>query len=370
MSTLPQRSGGLFRLADCGRTVKSSLIDEIILKMSNKRIQSTAYTLRAPAVTDARRYAHKFMKNVYIIIVCLIIALPSVIYSAQAKQKQIQNGKNEMVQESVSWISTTKDVTNILFFLAAGTVAVLSYLQAKKTIFTPIKTEIFKLQLKAFEDVLVCFDTHSSNSLSDKLDYQKIMAINSFRMLDQYASLFFEEELDKDKVRKLREPIRSDIAGAFVSQEHIEKFFVKPDAVQSDVKNSGSQKPTSPAIILAEWNDYDHGMIEFTRSYEETMERIRSFSSSPLLPSELKELIRKFEEDAHYNLEQIAITLNETAKELPKHFKNVETLKKCDIAWIWNTYNKQKRNLSIPQQNILNYLNSYLKIDSVLPREA
>jgi hypothetical protein len=40
-------------------------------------------------------------------------------------------------------------------------IAVLSYLQARKTLFSPIKTEIFKIQMEEFKLVLAFFNKRS-----------------------------------------------------------------------------------------------------------------------------------------------------------------------------------------------------------------
>ena len=53
---------------------------------------------------------------------------------------------NNCVSEISSGITMAKDAANFVFFLVAGTIAILSYLQAKKTLFAPIRTETFKLQ--------------------------------------------------------------------------------------------------------------------------------------------------------------------------------------------------------------------------------
>ena len=55
-------------------------------------------------------------------------------------------------------IPVAKDIVNILFFVTIGILGILSYLQARKTLFTPIKTETFKLQLKTFEELLLYFE--------------------------------------------------------------------------------------------------------------------------------------------------------------------------------------------------------------------
>ncbi len=85
---------------------------------------------RLSVLYNQNRYAKGLILTSLIIVICL------------ASVKIIKEG---MMQE----VAIVKDIVNILFFLTVGTIGILSYLQAKKTIFTPLKTEIFKYQLKA-----------------------------------------------------------------------------------------------------------------------------------------------------------------------------------------------------------------------------
>ena len=61
-------------------------------------------------------------------------------------------------------ISEVKDLANIIFFIIIGAIGVLSYFQAQKTIFTPLKTETFKLQLKVFEEIFSYLDRYKKDS--------------------------------------------------------------------------------------------------------------------------------------------------------------------------------------------------------------
>jgi hypothetical protein len=50
------------------------------------------------------------------------------------------------------------------------------------------------------------------------------------------------------------------------------------------------QYPTRSATILAKWAEYEHGVIDFSKSSDDASERLRRFKISPLLPRELKAL--------------------------------------------------------------------------------
>jgi hypothetical protein len=83
-------------------------------------------------------------------------------------------------KEEVSFIiDTVKDTMQVFFFIVAGTVTVLSYRQAKKTLFTPIKTEVFKMQVKAFEEILAFFQNKTESDFVEAFDFNYILTINA-----------------------------------------------------------------------------------------------------------------------------------------------------------------------------------------------
>jgi hypothetical protein len=67
-----------------------------------------------------------------------------------------------------------KNFFNILFFIVMIVIAILSYIQARKTLFSPIKTEIFKVQIGAFQDVLKFFNRHNSYDFDREFDVNNI----------------------------------------------------------------------------------------------------------------------------------------------------------------------------------------------------
>jgi len=83
--------------------------------------------------------------------------------------------------------------TNVLqavFFVTVAIVAILTYLQAKRTWFQPIRTEVFKEQLRAIDELASHFIGKSETELRDELDFDALISINSCKLIDDYASLF------------------------------------------------------------------------------------------------------------------------------------------------------------------------------------
>jgi hypothetical protein len=282
----------------------------------------------------------------------------------------LTNGStNNYVSEISSGITMAKDAANFVFFLVAGTIAILSYLQAKKTLFAPIRTETFKLQLKAFEDVLLFFEKHSSMHIDGEFDFENIVKLNSLKMLDAYMLTFFEDKIKKDAFTRHQEETYRDLVGSVISQKYFEKNFeLMSDHLQSSPKIP--ETPSNPALILEKWQAYEHGMIEFTKKYQQTSDRLHRFQVSPLLPKELKTLITAFEDEVRKNLRSVGEVLTSIAKQLPEKYPTIDTLKKSELQWIWNEYNDKYQRLEGKQNEILQYLEGYLQTDNLLSKKS
>lgn len=268
----------------------------------------------------------------------------------------------------VSNIVVIKDAANIAFFLITSVLAILTYLQARRTIFTPFRTEAFKLQLKAFEDVLVFFEKHPTMSIDDEFDFNAIVHFNTLKLMDAYAFQFFHDEIDIEAVKKARGPASEQIVGARVSKNFMQKHFELPTHSKEDTPPA--DHPTNPAIILARWQEYEHGMIEFTKRFQEASDRLRRFKVSPLLPRELKNRIEAFEKVVSENLSAVGTVMTEVAQKLPDKYPTTDSLKKADLSWIWNLYNRKRVQLAESRNSILSFLTDYLQIDTLLPRKA
>ena len=154
----------------------------------------------------------------------------------------------------------------------------------------------------------------------------------------------------------------------------MEKNF---ERVEYETKSNDSEPkditPIEPAIQLSIWQDYHKGMINFTQDYSNSMDKLRRFQSSPLLPQDLKKLVSNFEKDAHENLRIMMDVLTEFAQELPSKYPTVESVTTNKFDWVWNEYNRKKTEMSGAQNAILAFLNNYLLIEEIrkeMPNKA
>lgn len=270
--------------------------------------------------------------------------------------------------ELVDGVAVVKDLANILFFLIASTIAVLTYLQARKTIFTPFRTETYKLQLKAFEDVLMFFQKHPSIHIDGEFDYERIVHINSVHLFDDFSYLFFPESINKDKLKQRRDEEFKDVVGAVVTRSYMEKNFELP----TDTRRAATRsvRPTAPALILAEWQSYECGITHYTAKHHEALDAIERFGVSPLLPKALKELIEKFQDTARKNVTLVGEVMTEVSQALPQKYPTIDSLAEADLTWVWNAYNKKRVSLEENQSAILQYLEKYLQVDTFLAQKT
>jgi len=258
-----------------------------------------------------------------------------------------------------------KNIFNILFFASLSIVAVLSYLQARKTLFTPIKTEIFKLQMESFQEVIEFFNKNNDHDFNEVFGFREIFDLNAANMHRRYIKLFFFKEIEiKDEDIKRR---KAATYGAIYTAEEAGRCLtiIEPG---SELKSTGNKtkKITEPALMLAEWNQYSHDGVVFTKRYHDETEKLKKLASSPLLPKELADLMHAFLRINHNNLGLIGVVVARLSKEMPTLYSTAEDVVRFDSSGMWGSYIEERENLDNISSQILKYINEYLKINKIM----
>ena len=268
-------------------------------------------------------------------------------------------------------ISITKDIVHILFFLSMATIGILSYRQAKKTVFSPIKTEIFKYQLQSFEEVISHFQNKSEMDLLSDMDMKSVLDINCFELFCSYVDTFFDGQIKIDE--KYKEEKRILRKGAIISADFAaENLEIIGPGTTSNSKSSNNQKEKidDPAKKLAQWNNRKYGLIHFTENYKIATDKMKKFQSSPLLPSQLKLLINEYSILMHESLSAVGDAVEEASKQMPINYPTSDVLNNFSHAWLSNIYNKKRPNLEPKANEILEFINKYLGIDELASKNA
>lgn len=270
------------------------------------------------------------------------------------------DGKAQTKQE-IAWLTATRDGSQILFFFIVSTVTILTYIKAKRTLLQPIKTEIFKEQIKIFAEILGHFSGKGEIKLREEWGIPDLEQANTMLMFDEYASLFFDIKMDRDK----RLYNTKDCPIAIVSQEAMEKHFTLAEGHTVEDREAPRPNP-DPRTRAAIWSGHFHGVISIPRKYVEKEEELKRLADSPLVPAELGKLLDGFMETVRANAKVIGDTLTECAKEMPEKYPNIEELKKASFDWVHARINGKIHPLEEHAKKLNSYLREYFTSDSVL----
>lgn len=267
----------------------------------------------------------------------------------------------------IPYLNEAKELTHIAFFICMMVLAIKSYKQAKKTVFSPIKTEIFKSQLKVFENVISHFQNKNEIDLKHDIDIDNIIGINSLDLFNDYAKNFMDRQVKIES--GFADKWKDQIAGAIIIEEHMSKYFHVPGETVHPTEPPKEEVPQDPALKLAKWNEREHGMIHFTKAHANAFNKIKSLQNSPLLPADLKILLKDYEELVYATLNSIRDAINQASKRMPAEFQSKEQLSEFSPYWIANIHTDLAPKLEPKAKEILLYINNYLRIEEVT-REA
>lgn len=255
-------------------------------------------------------------------------------------------------------ISTIKDIFNIVFFIVIIIITILSYLKAKKTLLQPLRTEVFKEQLKVLSSILAKFNGKSEIELRKEADFDKFFTVNTVRLFDNYASLFFDIKLKEDN----RPYNLKDCPEAIIREE----FLISADEPYKREPLSNENDIPDPRTKAAIWNKYKLPQISFPKNTINYRNEIEKMMESPLIPRKLLELLEDYKKTLNDNFFTIEKVLENVAQELPDKYKNFETMKKATYSWVYNKYNKEFKSLKEPADKITEYLRQYYSVDNLL----
>ncbi|MGB9180467.1 MAG: hypothetical protein WCB68_14640, partial [Pyrinomonadaceae bacterium] len=136
------------------------------------------------------------------------------------------------------WLPNIRDFFQILFFIIISTITILTYLKAKKTLLQPLRTEIFKEQLKTFSDILGLFTGKGEVELSEDLGFKELLDVNVCALFDEYISFFFEVEIDESK-----RPYNTHNCPQSLISVHSSNLIVDNEHLISPANKEGLSKP-------------------------------------------------------------------------------------------------------------------------------
>jgi hypothetical protein len=258
-----------------------------------------------------------------------------------------------------------KDIVNIIFFTVMSIVAVLSYLQARKTLFSPIKTEVFKLQIESFQDVIRFFNKQNQHDFDQTFSFHSNFEFNVERMQRAYINTFFPGEIDLsggDSEFHDQSPCYF-----IATEEEIEELGERTLlGCPIEVEKKQVTGIDEPAIRLANWNEYRLLGLHYNEAFSKQIEKLTKIAASPVLPKELTDLLYGFIENVNHNFYLIKDVIEDSASEMTIKYPTADDVIEFRSDWIWNKFNSQRINLEEAAAKILSFVYSHLKVNEVM----
>lgn len=258
---------------------------------------------------------------------------------------------NEEFKKFVEYISLNstwlKDVAWIILTLVATIVTILTYRNAKKSIFQPLNTEVIKHQTESFVRIYNLL----RGNLIEKFDYFNIFFLNFYAaMIELEKDVTVPSVLSKD-LKKMYEDDMPIVVGKSSSKNKkidrsIENHIVKIDA---------------PKIEAGK--EIDVIRVISTSNVETVLDEISQIIEDPFIPKSIKQILEKIEKDAKENY--TTILTDQLAKLLNKIWleDNVNAIEEsyCYCNFYMDNINKHTHD----RKKLFSKINEHLRINKL-----
>jgi len=275
------------------------------------------------------------------------VHLPSARSPQIGSARSIAQGSSDAAQV----ISVAKDVANVLFFIVVGTVTILTYIKAKRTILQPMRTEVFKQQITLFTQLLHELIGKSEVELIGDAGLDAMVRANVACVLDQYAAETFYVQVDEQERPYNRKECPQTI------------FTLDPDVTSITTGADG--------LVLLErverpWTSFRLAEMKVPTQYVNAKAQFISYLESPLLPSHLASLVQEYLDALDTNVDHIRTAVEELAQTLPARFPTLESMSGVTIGRAENRFNELRVSLKPIAERIVKFVREYFATDKLL----
>jgi hypothetical protein len=257
------------------------------------------------------------------------------------------------------YLELIKDITQIVFWAIAGTVAVLTYRHARRTILQPIRTELFKAQLEAMSKIMGLFLGKDELTLRSAFDFEKLFFVNAVALYDAYASVFFDVHLDRHSRPYNHEncPIIEGY-GDSIAEAATGHLLVEP--------NPEVEVASDPRVRAAQWSRYQHERLYINREFWEMEKRLTELLENPLLPLALIDLLTQYRFQAARNRVVLWEVLAEAAEEMPVKYASLETVERSSTDWLRHRWIAKVEHLKPIAEKIVAFIRAHFDAENLM----
>lgn len=227
-------------------------------------------------------------------------------------------------------------------------IAILTYINAKRTFFSPFKNEVFKKQINEISMLYEYFQSTNEIDLIKKFGLDETKSLNIIKLLDDYA--IYQKWMPKSEVKK--RPY-AKCPNFIFSKEYAEKFLKLPLEESNDEQNDN-------------WSEYIYGKLIISNKTVQKLKELDKFINSPFLPKTLKEKIISIKKWINDYEKKLMTELINISKEVPNHAKQCSDLNEvCPYLENLLNHNIDTEEILNITTDILTTIEKYLKTNEI-----
>ncbi|MEV5539646.1 hypothetical protein AB0L13_22560 [Saccharopolyspora shandongensis] len=250
------------------------------------------------------------------------------------------------------WWQIMPAVVQTAFWILVGTVTLLTYIHARRTVLQPVRTEAYKLQLEEMTKIYRIFAGKGEVDLANYFGTKEMVNANVAAMYDAYirTQLGYEHKDKEDRPYAKRY-----CPSARIRTEALELAGTH----QKEKDRNGTEVPSFV------WSDYRHHALYLPRGVSVAEEEIESAASNPLVPSELCSLLEELIEIAARNSEYLRDVIEEEAPRMPELYPTIDDITRSGFGWINNKLTRRAEEYKPKVDEITGFCRIYLSSDSL-----
>lgn len=211
-----------------------------------------------------------------------------------------------------------KDFINIAFWFFTACLAYMTYLNAKKTLFNPIRSEMVKYQMRVITEFV---DKHTSKGVDfeSSINYRILLKLNfdADYLLYLYSTehIFDNHEFTENDTSKILF-CQENLAGLFEARTDESGKIYLDTTLTGDFKSMQQYLNTSFVKSKEETNNsLKLQRIYFTKQFHEFHTELLNLHSNPFVPDEIKKYIILVLENINKNFIMLYDILSEFIEE-------------------------------------------------------
>lgn len=255
-------------------------------------------------------------------------------------------------------MSVLADSFQIVFWVVVGTVTVLTFKQARRTVLQPLRTEVFKLQLEQMREILSFFVGREEGKLREDAHVDELYRFNAFKLMDTYGETFFPIKVKKGE--RLYDDVKHFRAKA-------ELFSLVDEHIRPSSPDGASHHEEERRRRREAWPGDPSGMILIPTGLVEYRDRIRSILEDPLVPSACAELLEEYLYAIEKVISSIGDLLDWAAPQMPDRYPSLDDFEVSTDAWLHARWIRNVEELKPHADAITKFAREYFKSDEFAP---